>query len=334
MQPGFCWWVCYWRVMPFWTGSIWERAFCHLSVKQEGHRRLVVNSIGPFWDGNEVWLITGGGALFAAFPEVYASVFSGFYTALMLLLVALILRASALEFRGKVESAGWRSAWDLCFTLGSFIAALLLGVALGNIVMGLPLTPTHNYAGGLLGLLRPFALGMGLMVVSAFTMHGGLFLLIKTEGELQTGLRRTLSVVLPIYLVLVLAMLIWTLLLPHVNAQYMGHPALLIVPALVLAALAWLLVAWRKLAFWPAFLASSLVILLLLATFAVGLFPYIMFDPEAVGHSLDIYNAASSKRTLGIMLVIALVGMPLVIAYTTVIYRIFRGKVKLDSASY
>ena len=306
----------------------------HLTVKKEGHRRLVVNSIGPFWDGNEVWLITGGGALFAAFPEVYASVFSGFYTALMLLLVALILRASALEFRGKIEAPRWRSFWDVCFALGSFIAALLLGVALGNIVMGMPLTSAHEYAGGLLGLLRPFPLGMGLMVVSVFALHGGLYLLIKTEGELQEKLRRTVGALQPVYFILVLAVLAWALTLPHMLTQYTGQPLLWVFPVLVLGSLLGVFMAWRRAAYWPAFLASSAVILMLLTVFAAGLFPYILLDPVAVSHSLDIYNAASSQRTLGIMLVIALIGMPLVIAYTTIIYRVFRGKVQLDSASY
>ncbi len=159
-------------------------------AKTDDERRTVLRSIGPVWDGNEVWLLTAGGALFAAFPLVYATVFSGFYLALMLLLAALIFRAVALEFRDQLEGAGWRRAWDVAFFLGSAVPALLLGVAIGNIIRGLPLNAAGEYTGGLIGLLTPFPLIIGLLVVALVTTHGAAWLLVKTQGALAERTRR------------------------------------------------------------------------------------------------------------------------------------------------
>ena len=161
----------------------------HLFTKTDRDRRIMLNSIGPVWDGNEVWLVTGGGALFAAFPDVYASSFSGFYLAFILLLVALIFRAVAIEFRSKRPSPRWRSTWDVSFSVSSIVSSLLIGVALGNVAQGLPLTAEGEYLGGLLGLLRPYPLVVGLTTVALFAMHGSIYVVMKTEGELQARIR-------------------------------------------------------------------------------------------------------------------------------------------------
>jgi cytochrome d ubiquinol oxidase subunit II len=161
----------------------------HLFTSKDEDRRIFLNAIGPVWDGNEVWLVTGGGALFAAFPHVYATVFSGFYLALMLLLMMLIFRAVAIEFRSKQPMAWWRRAWDVSFSIASVVSSLLLGVALGNIAWGVPLRPDHEYAGTFLGLLNPYSLMVGLTTVALFTMHGAIYLVMKTQGELHDKVR-------------------------------------------------------------------------------------------------------------------------------------------------
>ena len=161
----------------------------HLFTRGDTERRLVINSIGPVWDGNEVWLVTGGGALFAAFPAVYATVFSGFYLALMFLLFALIFRAVAIEFRSKQPMTWWRRAWDVGFSIGSIVAALLIGVAMGNLVWGIPLRPDGEYGGSFWHLVRPYPLLIGVTTVALFMMHGAIYLVMKTEGDLHEKIR-------------------------------------------------------------------------------------------------------------------------------------------------
>ena len=211
----------------------------HLFITGDTERRIAMNAIGPVWDGNVVWLVTGGGALFAAFPEVYASAFSGLYTALMLLLTALILRAVSMEFRSKHPSVRWRAGWDIAFASGSFAAALLIGVAFGNVAEGIPMDAHHNISIGLLGLLNPYAILVGLTTVVLFAMHGAIYLVLKTEGELH---RRIRSWVQPLiitficlYLLVTVASLIWK---PHLAARMYQHPIWFCVPLLTMLAVA------------------------------------------------------------------------------------------------
>ena len=161
----------------------------HLFVKSDQERRIFLNSIGPIWDGNEVWLVTGGGALFAAFPEVYATVFSGFYLAFMLLLVALIFRGVAIEFRSKQPMAWWRNLWDISFSVSSILSSFLIGVALGNIAWGIPIGQDHEFAGTFLSLLKPYPILLGITTVALFMMHGSIYIVLKTEGPLQEKLK-------------------------------------------------------------------------------------------------------------------------------------------------
>ena len=161
----------------------------HLLIKNDNDRRVMINSIGPVWDGNEVWLVTGGGALFAAFPQVYATVFSGFYTAIILLLFSLIFRAIAIEFRSKQSMKWWRQTWDVSFSVSSILIAFLMGVALGNIITGIPLDADKEFAGSFLSLIKPYTVLVGITTVALFMMHGSIYVVMKTEGELQNKIR-------------------------------------------------------------------------------------------------------------------------------------------------
>lgn len=298
-------------------------------------KRISMNAIGPLWDGNEVWLVTFGGALFAAFPEAYATIFSGFYTAFMLLLVALILRAVSLEFRSKVASASWRALWDWAFFAGSTLATFLFGVAVGNAMLGLPLDPEGNFRGTVLDQLTPYPILVGLMSVALFAMHGGLFLYLKTEGEFQRRLRDWMWRSWGLFLVLFNLTTIATVaFIPRATANFERFPwgvAVIVVAVLGVANVPRCLYRDRP---GQAFLSSSVVILCLVALLGLALFPNLVTDSNDPANSVTIFSAASSVRTLGIMLVIAMVGMPFVITYSAIIYWTFRGKVELGEHSY
>ena len=307
----------------------------YLFARKDEDRRIFLNAIGPVWDGNEVWLVTGGGALFAAFPEVYASVFSGFYLAFMLLLCGLFFRAVAIEFRSKRPNPGWRSAWDYGFHISSVVSGLLIGVAMGNIAWGIALGAGHEYLGTFWGLLKPYPLLMGLTTVSLFMMHGAIYLALKTEGSLHEKIRgwvkKTIMVFILFYAVTTIATL---LAVPHMLEGFKAHPFMVGLPLLVLLAIANIPREIHHGRDFTAFLSSCAAMAGLMALFGLGMYPNLVFSSPVVEHSLTIYNAASSGKTLGIMAVIAVLGMPLVLAYTTGIYWIFRGKVKLDPMSY
>jgi len=307
----------------------------HLFTKTDEERRLMINSIGPVWDGNEVWLVTGGGALFAAFPNVYATVFSGFYLALMLLLAALIFRAVAIEFRSKQPMRWWRQMWDVSFSGGSFLAALLIGVALGNIAWGVPLDERGEFAGTFLGLLKPYPLLVGVTTVALFMMHGAIYGVMKTEGALHDKLRVWTMRCIIFFVICAVTLTMATLLyVPHMAARMRGNPWLFSVALANMLAIANVPREFHHGRDRMAFFSSCGAIITLMALFAVNIFPNMIFCPEHPEYSLTIYNAASSAKTLGIMLVIAGIGVPAVVAYTVCIYWIFRGKVKLDRVSY
>jgi cytochrome d ubiquinol oxidase subunit II len=307
----------------------------HLFVAKDDHqRRILLNSIGPVWDGNEVWLLTAGGAIFAAFPAVYATVFSGFYLALMLLLVALILRAVSLEFRSKEESPRWRATWDTAFAVGSFVPALLFGVAIGNIIRGVPLSSDGEFAGSFLGLLNPFALATGLLSVAMFVMQGAAWLNIRTEGELRERAIRVARGSWVVMMVLWLAVTVWSMpAAPHMWQAY-NRPLSWVTPVLFAVAMGGFYLTLRSRLALPAFGFSSLSIALLIATMGQGLYPYMVPAINEPRASLTIFNASSSQNTLTAMLIIALIGVPVVLAYTIFIYRKFLSPVTLDEHSY
>lgn len=290
-------------------------------------------TIGPVWDGNEVWLLTAGGALFAAFPLVYATVFSGFYLAMILVLVGLILRAVALEFRDRLEARRWRAGWDVAFAIGSFLPAFLFGVALGNVVRGLPFTEAGTYEGGLIGLLNPVSLLAGLVGLAMFVMHGALWLGLRTEGILEARARRAAAGAWLAYGVGVVALTAGALGQIPERFEAFGNPLTWFAPALLAAALVGIGLALRAGRPGIAFAASGLAIVAQLGIVGLSLYPNLV-PSTGPGPSLTIANAASSELTLAVMLVIALVGMPLVLVYTAYVYRTFWGKVRLDESGY
>ncbi|MBI4537780.1 MAG: cytochrome d ubiquinol oxidase subunit II [candidate division NC10 bacterium] len=307
----------------------------HLFTRQDEHRRLFLNAIGPVWDGNEVWLVTGGGALFAAFPEAYATVFSGFYTAFILLLFALIFRAVAIEFRSKQPMAWWRRMWDTSFAVASVVCSLLLGVAFGNVIWGIPLDAEREFAGTFLSLLNPYALLVGITTVALFMMHGAIYIVLKTEGELQALVRGWVNNTIIFFVICYgIATMVTLLFAPHMSRHIIVYPALFALPLLTMLAIANIPREIHHGRDFLAFLSSGAAIAGLMALVAVGVFPYLVQSRPNPDFSLTIYNAASSPKTLLIMLVIAAIGVPMVLAYTASIYYIFRGKVKLDVMSY
>jgi cytochrome d ubiquinol oxidase subunit II len=304
-------------------------------AKDDDERRVVLNSIGPIWDGNEVWLVVGGGVLFAAFPIVYAALTSGFYAAIMLLLLGLILRTVAIEFRSKLEPSRWRSVWDAVFFLSSVGLALLLGVALGNIVRGVPIDSDGLVHATLVDLLSPFALIVGLASVAMVTMHGALYLHLKTEGELQARVRRIIPAAAAAFVILAGIAGILTLTGGYVVGEaYRDRIWPIIFPILVLAALVASLWYLRKGREGYAFLASALMIGLVLVSVGVGMYPNLLISTTDPTYSLTTANAASADETLTILVIVAIIGLPFVLTYTAGVYYIFRGKVRLSSESY
>jgi cytochrome d ubiquinol oxidase subunit II len=307
----------------------------HLLTRTDEERRLSINAIGPVWDGNEVWLVTGGGALFAAFPEVYATVFSGFYIAFFVFLAALIFRAVAIEFRSKLPMRWWRTMWDVSFSLGSLLAGLLLGVALGNIAWGIPLDERGVFVGTFVGLLNPYALLTGVATVALFMMHGSIYLHLKTEGGMQQRVRRWIRPCMIFFVVsyalLTMATLIYV---PRAAVAVRQHPWLFVVVVLSILAIANIP---REIFFeraGRAFLSSCVTVVFVMALFGLNTFPEMVHSNPLPENSLTAYNAASSQKTLTIMFVIATIGMPLVVTYTFSIYWVFRGKVRLTESSY
>lgn len=307
----------------------------HLLWKTDEDRRTSLNAIGPVWDGNEVWLVTGGGALFAAFPMVYATVFSGFYLALVLLLFGLIFRAVAIEFRSKQPMAWWRRMWDVSFSVSSVLSSLLLGTALGNIALGVPLDSDHEFAGTFLGLLHPYPLLVGVTTVALFMMHGSIYLVLKTDGKRHDTARNWVNPSIIFFIICYASTTFATLLyVPHMTETIKAHPVFGLIAVLNMLAIANIPreIYWGR--DFRAFLSSCASMAALMALFGVGMFPDLVYCSTNPENSLTIYNAASSEKTLGIMLIIALIGVPIVLAYTASIYWIFRGKVRLDAHSY
>jgi cytochrome d ubiquinol oxidase subunit II len=303
----------------------------HLVIaKDDRERRVLLNSIGPVWDGNEVWLLTAGGAIFAAFPKVYATVFSGFYLALMLLLTALVLRAVSLEFRSKVEAPTWRALWDAAFAFGSFVPALLFGVAIGNVVRGVPIDGAGEFAGTFLGLLNPFSLAVGLLSVAMFLMQGASWLSLRTEDALRARAVRVGRGAWIAFLALWVIVTIYARFeAPHLFLNY-AMPLTWIAPLACVAAVA----AYPFVSGGRAFAVSSLAIAALIAIMGQALYPFMVPSLGDLANGLTIRNASSTPLTLKVMLGIALAGMPFVVGYTVWIYRKFLTPVVLDEHSY
>jgi cytochrome d ubiquinol oxidase subunit II len=317
----------------------------HLFAKGDTERRVFMNSIGPLWDGNEVWLVVFGGALFAAFPKAYAAAFSGFYTGFMLLLCCLIFRGVSMEFRSKRDWPGWRYSWDVAFSVASTLVAFLFGVVVGNCMQGLPLDASGDLSRPLsivdmlLGPegvpLRGYPTITGLLAVSVVAMHGAIYLYLKTEGELQTRIHRWMWITYFVLLTLYLTVSALTLAaFPAATANFLHYPVLWIVPALNVLAILNIPRAIYQGRPFDAFVSSACAIAAFTFLFGTALFPHLLVSTDDAANSLTVANASSTETTLTIMLVMAGLGLPFVVAYTATIYWIFRGKVQIGRFSY
>ncbi len=289
-------------------------------------RRAIINTIGPHWDGNEVWLLTAGGATFAAFPHWYATLFSGFYLALFLLLLALIVRGVAFEFRSKDENPRWRALWDWCIFLGSAVPALLLGVAFGNIVRGVPIDASMNYVGGFFNLLNPYALLAGVASLLTFTLHGAIFLTLKTSGELADKARQAASRIWPVVLVVLAVLMVATYLATDVLERLGVSPGIIPLTGVIAILLSGYFIR-RKMDGW-AFGMTAVSITFALITFFRILFPRVMVSSLNPDWSLTIYNASSTPYTLQVMTVVALIFVPIVLVYQGWSYWVFRKRIE------
>ncbi len=293
-------------------------------------RRVVINTIGPFWDANEVWLITAGGAMFAAFPNWYATMFSGFYLALFLILVALILRAVGIEFRSKGDTSAWRATADAFIFFGSLVPAFIWGVAITNLVKGVPIGEDMNFQGGLLTLLNPFALLGGLVAVIVFTLHGAIFLSLRTTGEIHA---RAHTVARRLWWPAAAVLLVFSL-LGRTQTDLFEDTFGVVPGTLPMMAIMSFIAAYAFMAFrmdgW-AFAATGSTIIMATVVAFQGLFPRVMPSSIDSSYDLTIYNAASSQFTLQVMLIVATIFMPVVLAYQGWSYWVFRQRVTREA---
>lgn len=307
----------------------------HPLARGDTERRIFMNSIGPLWDGNEVWLVTFGGALFAAFPSAYATVLSGYYLAFMLLIFTLIFRAVSMEFRSKENSKIWRSSWDFSFFASSALATFLFGVAVGNTIKGIPIGADMEFCGTLKEFFHPYPVLVGLFAIATCAMHGSIYLYLKTEGKLQEKMHGWMWTTFGTFLVFYIFTTIYTLVdIPQVTDNFLKHPwtwTAVILNVLAIANIPRAIHLGRPV---YAFLSSCLTIAAFTFLFGIALYPNLIVSTVNPEFSLNIYNAASSAKTHMVMTVVALIGMPFVLSYTAIIYWVFRGKVEVGKFSY
>lgn len=302
--------------------------------KSNEDKRIMLNSMGPLWDGNQVWLITAGGVTFAAFPILYATMFSSLYSALMLILFALILRGVAFEFRSKIDSDGWRKIWDICIFAGSLVPGLLFGVAFANIYQGIPIDAEHIYQGNLFTLLNPYGLLGGVVYLLFFMEHGAIWLAIKSEGDLHQRASATAVRLWPAVLVLSVIFLVSSKFATNLYDNYVANPVLLSVILITVLALIGIKFYLRKKAYFKAWFSSGLTIIG--ATFygVIGLFPNMLPSSINTDFSLTAFNSSSSPLTLKIMLIVVIIFIPIVIAYQIWAYNLFKEKVTKEDLAY
>jgi cytochrome d ubiquinol oxidase subunit II len=291
-------------------------------ARNENERRVILNTFGPVWDGNEVWLLVAGGATFAAFPEWYATMFSGFYLPLLIILVALIARGVAFEYRGKIDSDRWRRRWDLCIVWGSLLPALLWGVAFGNVVRGVPLDARHEYTGNLFTLLNPYALIGGATTLTLFLLHGAVFLGLRTTGEIRSRAQHAVAVLGGPAVGFAVVFLVWT------EAAHHHAVGLALAGAAAVALLAGIAFALQGRE-GRAFAATAVTLVLAVATLFRALYPNVLRATDPA-HSLTVANASSTHHTLAVMTGVALVLTPLVLAYQTWSYWVFRTRIGVE----
>ncbi|WP_336516714.1 cytochrome d ubiquinol oxidase subunit II [Pollutibacter soli] len=307
----------------------------HLFLKKENSRRIALNAIGPVWDGNEVWLVIAGGALFAGFPVAYAALFSAFYLPVFIFLIGLIWRAVAIEFRSKEPGTIWRLTWDFIYSFACIVVSLMLGLMLGNVALGIPLDENHEFTGNFLSFFNLFSILVAFTTLALFMMHGAIYLAMKTENRLYTKLTILAKNFTIFFLVAFGITTLYTLLyVPHLTDRIRSNPQYFIFPLIMFLAIANIPRQLKKGQYRYAFLCSAITIASLLIAVAVELFPYLLYASNNAANSITVENAASSKATLRILLIIALIGTPLVATYTGFVFWTFKGKVKLDESSY
>lgn len=307
----------------------------HLFLKKENSRRIAINAIAPVWDGNEVWLVIGGGALFAGFPVAYAAIFSAFYVPFMVFLVGLIWRGVAIEFRSKEPGKKWRMIWDFIYSFASTVIALSLGLMLGNVALGLPLNEQHEFTGNWLSFFNPFSVMVSVTTLALFMLHGAIYLAMKTENRLYTKLSLLAKSFTVFFVVAFGITTLYTLLyIPHLSDHIKSNPAYFILPLLMFLSIANIPRQLNKGKWRYAFISSSVTIATLLAMVALEVFPNLVYSTGNAVNSITINNGASSPKTMKILLLIAAIGTPLVGIYTGFVFWTFKGKVKLDEMSY
>lgn len=327
----FVLWGVLWAVYFMLDGFVLGAGMLHRVLgRSDTDRRVIINSFGPVWDGNEVWLVTAGGATFAAFPTTYALMFSYLYTPLLLLLFGLIVRGVSFEFRGKEDGALWKGCWDWAIVVSSFVPALLFGVAFGNIFAGLPMDGA-GYHGSLIYLLNPYGIVSGLLFVLLFLVHGALYVAVKSTDALSRRAEEMAKALwIPLLLVAV-GFLGYSNFATALYDNYLSAPPLAAVPLAAVAALVAVRLFLAKGEPLAAFAASCVTILGVVGTGIVGLFPNLIPSSLDAAYSLTIYNSSSSDYTLRIMTAVALTFVPLVIAYKIWVYRLFRERVSAET---
>ena len=299
-------------------------------AKNDTEKRIIFNAAGPHWDGNEVWLITAGGVTFAAFPLAYATLFSALYAPLLILLFALIFRAAAFEFRSKIHSNGWRKLWDACLFLGSFLPALLLGVAFANLFQGIPVDADGVYHGNILKLLNPYGLAGGILFVLMFCFHGSLWLELKAEGELRERAWQTAMLLWPFLLSMALLFIALTAHYTNTFATLRTHPVMYVSLILAVIGLLGARITLGYRAMLPAWLLSALFILGVTFFGVLGMFPNLIISSLDPAYSVTLANGASSPLTLKIMLGVSLVCVPVVILYQLWVYYTFFHRITME----
>ena len=302
--------------------------------KNEEQRKTVYHSMGPFWDGNEVWLVAAGGVTFAAFPRAYAVMFSSLYSPLMIILFALIIRGVAIAFREEHDGAAWKKMWDICLVVGSVIPAVFFGVAFANIFRGLPIGENGVYAGNLFSLLNLYGLAGGVLFLLLFTVHGSIWLRLKSEGELADRAASTASKLWTPLAVVAVIFLAATAFATGVYGNYIDMPPLFVIPIITVAALVAVKIFLKSASYWKAWFASAVTIFSATLFGVVGIYPNILPSSVENAYSVTIYNSASSPKTLKIMLGVVLVILPIVIIYQVWTYKLFKDKISEDDLAH
>lgn len=327
--------------------------------KTDTERRVIINTIGPTWEGNQVWFVTAGGALFAAWPMAYSVAFSGFYFALLLTLFALMMRPLGFDYRSKLPSEKWRSNWDKALFVGGFVPALIFGVAFGNLLQGVPFHFDNDmrifYDGSFWGLLNPFALLSGLLSVAMLTLHGAAYLQIKTEGDIQQRCQKTVMLFGIITLAIFALAGVWianidgyaitsTLLHDAPSnplkkvvekaaglwlSNYQQYPLLILIPGLGFMSATLTILLSKQQYLKSAFISSSFTIAAIILTAGVSMFPFLIPASQSINHSLTVWDSSSSHTTLAIMFWVTVVFLPIIIIYTTWVFRVLSGKITL-----